>query len=187
MKHFLLLLGFLAGHAAIAAEPAFDPWERRINAEGILELEWDDLIPSDFDPDKVFMEIAKRYDISELEDGDPRAEEIQAEVREVWNNAPVVESLDGRRVKLPGLVVPLEGDGEAVSEFLLVPYYGACIHVPPPPSNQIVYVRTGAQKARVHEMFEAVWVVGTLRTEHQHQSLADASYTLHAESVEPYE
>ena len=51
-------------------------------------------------------------------------------------------SLNGQYVKLPGYVVPLESDaGGLLSEFLLVPYYGACIHVPPPPSNQIVYVR----------------------------------------------
>ena len=55
-------------------------------------------------------------------------------------DAPVVKALDGQSVSLPGFVVPLEGDSELITEFLLVPYFGACIHVPPPPPNQLVHV-----------------------------------------------
>ena len=54
--------------------------------------------------------------------------------------APVVEALNGQHVKIPGFVVPLDASGETVKEILLVPYFGACVHVPPPPSNQIVHV-----------------------------------------------
>jgi len=194
----LLLLGLLAASPLQAAQPGsaqaaaasdhpVDPWERSLNPQGELELEWDDLVPKDFDPDKLFEKVAAKYGIEELNDDDPRTAEVQAEIHKIWNHAPVVASLDGRRVRLPGLVVPLEGDGKSMSEFLLVPYFGACIHVPPPPSNQIVYVKSGAQKAQVREMFEAVWVSGTLRTEHQGNALGEASYTLEAEKVEPYE
>jgi hypothetical protein len=190
MFKILSLFILLVSQTALAAgseSPAADPWAKRLNAEGILELEWDDLVPADFNPNKLFQDIAKKYNISVLADTDPRAKQIQAEIDKVWNHAPVVASLDNRRVRLPGLVVPLEGTSKKLSEFLLVPYFGACIHAPPPPSNQIVYVRTGSKKAVAYEMFEAVWVVGTLRTEYTHKELGDASYTLIADRVELYE
>jgi hypothetical protein len=172
---------------ATQAAHAIDPWEKRLNADGLLVLDWDDLIPADFDPDKVFQTVAGKYGIKELDDEDPRAPKIQAEIQQLWSHAPLVTSLNGRRVRLPGLVIPLEGNGEQMSELLLVPYFGACIHVPPPPSNQVVYVKTGQKKAHVAEIYEAVWVTGTLLTEYQHRELGDAGYTIEAEKVEPYE
>lgn len=177
----------LAAEAASHSNTPFDPWEKRLNADGLLELEWDDLVPADFDPDKLFAKLAKKYNITELDDNDPRAKEFQAEMRNIMNHAPVVESLNGRQVRMPGLVIPLEGDGVRMSEFLLVPYFGACIHVPPPPSNQIVYVRTGAQKAAIREFYEAVWVTGILITEHSNSEVGVSSYTINADKVAPYE
>ncbi len=52
----------------------------------------------------------------------------------------VNQKLDNQEVRIPGFVVPLEGDAKKITAFLLVPYFGACIHVPPPPTNQVVYV-----------------------------------------------
>ena len=100
--------------------------------------------------------------------------------------APVVEALDGRRVKIPGFVVPLEGDGVKLSEFLLVPYVGACIHVPPPPPNQIIYVKP-AQPLPMDRMWEPYWVVGTLRTEIVENDIALSAYSMQADEVFLYE
>ncbi|MEJ2425914.1 MAG: DUF3299 domain-containing protein [Candidatus Thiodiazotropha sp.] len=183
---FFLLLTQLVSAAGLKS-PAADPWESRINDKGELVLEWDDLVPADFDPDKLFQKITEKFNLTKLDDDDPRAQQIQEEIRQIWNHAPVVESLNGRRVRIPGLMVPLEGDGTKVSEFLLVPYFGACIHVPPPPSNQIVFVTTSQEKATEHEIYDAVWVTGILHTEHSHKEIGDASYTVMADSIEPYE
>lgn len=73
----------------------------------------------------------------------------------------VNESLDGKTVKMPGYVLPLETEGTAVREFLLVPFVGACIHVPPPPPNQMVFVQA-AQPYESEALFEPVWVEGVL-------------------------
>jgi uncharacterized protein len=181
---FLLLIN--VAWADDTKSPASDPWEKRINKDGVLVIDWGDLVPADFQPDKLFQNIAKKYNLKELRDDDPRTKQIQTEINNIWNNAPVVESLNGRKVRLPGLVIPLEGDGKTVSEFLLVPYFGACIHVPPPPSNQIVYVTADSKKTEIHEIYEPVWVTGTLRTEHQHKDMGDSSYTVTADRVEPY-
>ncbi|HCG90056.1 MAG TPA: DUF3299 domain-containing protein, partial [Alteromonas macleodii] len=79
-------------------------------------------------------------------------------------DAPVVDTFDGKRVKIPGFVVPLEGTAELTTEFLLVPYFGACIHVPPPPSNQIVYVKF-EEGVRIDNIYDAIWVTGELSTD----------------------
>jgi uncharacterized protein len=110
-----------------------------------------------------------------------------------WMSAPakpsgsppaVVASLDGKRVQIGGYVVPLDFDATRVKEFLLVPFVGACIHVPPPPPNQIVYVKTEGG-IDVKGTFEPVWVTGTLTVTPAFTGLAEAGYSLEAEKVEP--
>jgi len=100
-------------------------------------------------------------------------------------SAPVVSELDGQKIRLPGFVVPLDFEGTETSEFLLVPYFGACIHVPPPPSNQIVYVKTVASYP-LQGLFEPVWVTGEIRADAYLNDLGDAGYTLQATIIEPY-
>ena len=105
--------------------------------------------------------------------------------QESIRSAPVVGELDGQRIRLPGYVVPLDFEATDVAEFLLVPYFGACIHVPPPPSNQIVYVTTVAGYP-LKELFEPVWVTGVIRTQAYLNEVGDAGYTLKATIIEPY-
>ena len=97
---------------------------------------------------------------------------------------PSCESLDGKRVHIGGYVVPLDFDATRVKEFLLVPFVGACIHVPPPPANQIIYVKV-EQGFDVQGTFDPVWVTGTLKVTPTFTGLADAGYSLEAEKVEP--
>ena len=95
--------------------------------------------------------------------------------------------LQGKRVSIPGFMVPLEDDLEQVSEFLLVPYAGACIHVPPPPPNQIVYVKMNT-KTKVHVTFtDPILVIGVLQISTVQSPYGDVSYDLSGESVEPYQ
>jgi hypothetical protein len=149
-----------------------------------LELEWDALIPADFRPETIMNQYG---DISQLDDNDPRAQKILDQLQELWDKAPIVTDLDGRLVKLPGFVVPLEGDGVKLTEFFLVPYYGACIHVPPPPANQIVYVKVQEQDARIRNAFDTVWVTGILSARSFESDLGNAGYQLNAQQIEPYE
>lgn len=103
-------------------------------------------------------------------------------------------ALDGELIRMPGYVLPLEYDGERVTEFLLVPFVGACIHTPPPPPNQIIHVRieSGYQSKG---MFEPVWVSGVLAAEQSNPNLSfvdgaadiPVAYTLTAEGIQRYE
>jgi uncharacterized protein len=95
------------------------------------EIDWDELTPKGWDPMAAF----KGLNMNRLKDSDPKAIEALEKMKAAWAEAPVEASLDGKRVKLAGFVVPLERKGDAVLELLLVPYFGACIHVPPPPAN----------------------------------------------------
>jgi hypothetical protein len=90
--------------------------------------------------------------------------------------------LDGKRVRLAGYTTPV-GFGEDETAFLLVPELGACIHVPPPPPNQIVYVE---EAAGAPKMFEPVWVTGTLRADPVPTILADVGYRLEDVVAKPY-
>lgn len=99
----------------------------------------------------------------------------------------VVEELDGARVRIPGYVLPFEySESGNIAEFLLVPYFGACIHTPPPPPNQIVYV-TAEKPVPLGDQWEAIWAIGVLRAKRNMNDLGDAAYTLEIEAWETYE
>ncbi len=150
-------------------------------AETYRELVWDDLIPNDWNPEKELGDI--NWD--ELDDADPRAEEALKRMRAVWDSAPAEKSLDGAKVKLAGFVVPLEYKGDEIREFLLVPYFGACIHTPPPPANQIVHVIAGKLPANFQTM-DPFWVSGTMKLDHTVTDMGFSSYQMVAETIEPY-
>ncbi len=151
--------------------------------ENIREIEWDSLIPEDWRPDALMAQ----YNADELSDDDPRAQQLLDKLTALWNEAPVVPAFEGQRVKLPGFVVPLEMDAKKINQFLLVPYYGACIHVPPPPANQTVHVVTREGVAYEGQLFDAVLVTGTMRVERLSSDLAEAGYRLEEAAVVPYE
>jgi uncharacterized protein len=102
-------------------------------------------------------------------------------------SSAVNPDLEGLTLRIPGFIVPLDVDAAGqVVEFLLVPYYGACIHVPPPPPNQIIYVKP-AQPILVKDMFNAYWVTGRMHVEIRNTQMASASYTMSASKVEDYQ
>lgn len=99
----------------------------------------------------------------------------------------MVQALDGLEVRLPGYIVPLEiSEQERVVEFLLVPYFGACIHVPPPPSNQIVHA-TSELGVKVEQLYQPFWIEGPLRVEPASSELAEAGYSMQAQRIFPYD
>ncbi len=105
------------------------------------------------------------------------------------------KDLDGKPIRMPGYLLPLEFDGRKVTEFLLVPYVGACIHTPPPPPNQIVHVRSKSGFETDGGLYTPVWVSGLMRTEQTRSNLdyvdgssdVPSAYRMDAVTVEPYE
>ena len=172
-----IVLFFALALALPASSPATVPGD-------VQELEWEDLMPKDWDP---FSELEALFDddAESLSDDSAEAVELFEAYRQAVRSAPVVADLDGTTVRLPGFVVPLDFDGKETAEFLLVPYFGACIHVPPPPPNQIVYVTT-ISGYPLKEVFDAVWVTGVISTQAHLNEVGDAGYTMQATIIEPF-
>lgn len=166
----------------------------RLNAlDAPLELKWDQLLPpAPPKPPKPFFAGRGPVDIGKLGGADdgrpappplPEGRWMSMPSRSSSGPVPVVDNLGGKRVHIGGYVVPLDFDATRVTDFLLVPFVGACIHVPPPPANQIIYVKV-ARGFDVQGTFDPVWVTGTLRVAPTFTGLAEAGYTLEAEKVE---
>ena len=143
-------------------------------------ITWEELVPKDWDPLKQF----RLRNPALIREGSANELALMREMRALWDNAPTRRELDGASVRLPGYVVPLEATDGRLQEFLLVPYFGACIHSPPPPANQIIRVVLPAPQP-LHTM-DAVWVSGTLKTQRDDSPWGMSGYALQGLSVEPY-
>ncbi len=138
------------------------------------EIEWDDLIP----PGVPYGEIIGPGQMDEIND--------------TWNpeydaNASRVNTaLDGAAVRLPGYIIPFDMGADGITSFMLVPYVGACIHTPPPPPNQLVFVHTETPWPG-EDLWDAVWVSGRLTANAMSTEIADVGYQMKAEKIEAFE
>ncbi|MEZ5468594.1 MAG: DUF3299 domain-containing protein [Lysobacterales bacterium] len=159
----LILLCFfllLTGGRALATETA------------ARELDWLELMPKD--EVEALMEAP-----TVVHDGMFKAEQT--------GSFEVIKELDGIEVRIAGYIVPVEVDSDnQMSEFFIVPYFGACIHVPPPPPNQIILARL-AKPIPVTEIYDAYWIEGTLNVETIKNDIAASAYTLDASKVTLWE
>lgn len=145
----------------------------------VQTINWDDLLP---DGEMALLE--SMYDDLGVMAG--QVDHFGGQMTQI-GTYNVEESLIGETIRMPGFILPLElQEGELIDEFLLVPYFGACVHTPPPPPNQIVYVRVD-EPIRVERMWDPVWVTGVLSADRQMNALGNAAYTLNLITHEPYE
>jgi uncharacterized protein len=144
--------------------------------------DWDVLMPKNWDPMKDF----KKLDLSKMKDSDPRTQELLQRLRDAWNNSPTEPSMNGKPIRIPGFIVPLEVVRHQITEFLLVPYYGGCIHVPPPPSNQIIHVFPPKPLQKGMASMDAVWISGVLESFPSDTDMGSAGYRMKADIIEPY-
>ncbi len=156
-------------------------------AEDVQLLSWNDLWPDG--EDEIIAALYEEYMEELFTNPVPEgsAEDVMGPQIGTFN---VVEDLDGLRVRIPGYAVPFDfRPGGVVSEFLLVPYAGACLHAPPPPPNQTVFAAAAQEGDTVQlpGLYEAIWLQGVIRTQTATSDLADAAYTISIESVEPYQ
>ncbi len=171
---------------AITAEDAVSSIDESLSGDSeYLEIMWDSLIPSDYTADAIMAKYRDR--LVAVEDGTDEALELYDAMQEEFNNAPVNESLSQFLIKIPGFIAPLEYTDDLITEFLLVPYFGACIHQPAPPANQTILVKTAAgQGIDVADSYDPIWVIGELKTEAQTTELATAGYNIADAMIEKY-
>ena len=187
------------------------------------QLKWDDLIPANVIANDPMAKLTKQqqelvnwaiYMLENLPSRGPETEEhykkldaalpslkkagidlktVMEKRKELHTS--IVQALNGQLIRIPGYVLPLEMSGTKVTEFLLVPYVGACIHVPPPPPNQIIYVKVAQNNGyRSDKLYDPVFVTGVISANAQVRDLhlVDGSaginigYSMEASNIEPY-
>ena len=167
------------------------------NNPDFTTIEWLDLLPQ---ADLAALSNPPTY-VTEVESGsleDQISGQIQNTIRAATDDryqqalasTDVIAAMDGQRVRIPGFIVPLEFDDEqTITQFFLVPYFGACIHMPPPPPNQIILV-TYPEGFKLSALYDPFWISGVLRTTVTANDLATSAYSLtmyhHAPYTEPY-
>lgn len=167
--------------------PQATPTPSLFTLDGVVyqEIMWDALVPADFTADAIMAKYADQ--LAQFQDGSPEAYDLYMQMQAEFNNAPVNELIDGTMVKLPGFIAPLEYTDSLITEFLLVPYFGACIHVPPPPANQTVLVKTAeGHGIESKDSYSPVWIIGKLTAEGTTTALAAAGYYMEDAIIEPY-
>ncbi|WP_027670794.1 DUF3299 domain-containing protein [Rheinheimera baltica] len=159
-----------------------------VSAAEVTTIEWTDLMPEeDLKALQQMPEVQHDYSQpSPFDDNyqgdDPAAQQWQ----QILSSAKVVEKYNNTKVRVPGFIVPLEFDSEQnVTSFFLVPYFGACIHVPPPPPNQIIFV-SGAKNLKADMIYSPFWISGTLTTEVMTHDLGQSAYSIKADTIEEY-
>ncbi len=146
---------------------------------------WDDLVPEGFQPDKILARYQAR--IQEANEGSAEERELYKQVMGEFNNAGANQALNGKKIRIPGYVAPLDTNGEMVGDFLLVPYYGSCIHSPPPPAHQTVMVNPSiGNSVALEDTYLPVWVTGEITVEKVDTKLATAGYQIKNAKVELY-
>jgi hypothetical protein len=168
-------------HAADSSEQPFNT------------IEWVDLIP------QHVLEILMNPPsyLSEIEDGsaeDQISSQIKSSIAAASDDAyqqalvstEVNTDMNGAKVRIPGFIVPLEFDEQqTVTQFFLVPYFGACLHMPPPPPNQIILVDS-SQGIQLEELYVPFWISGEMRTTLVENDMATAAYSLEMAAYEVY-
>jgi hypothetical protein len=145
-----------------------------LRAAAAREIMWEDLIP----PGVPYAEIIGEGEMDEAADlWNPVYDE---------NGVKLNPDLDGAYIKMPGFIIPFDVTADGVTDFMLVPYVGACIHTPPPPANQLVMVKAKTPWPG-DELWDPVWVTGAMRTQLQSTDLGQTGYAITADAMEVYE
>ena len=157
------------------------------------QITWEDLSPTKGREFKINLgdnaDIIGIPDISEFDGSKERLDIFLDDMqfmKEMQGEGGFINmNLNNKKIKIAGYIAPIAFDGDNVTEFLLVPYRGACIHVPPPPANQIIYVKS-ASGLKAEEIWYPVWITGVLHANSVSTIVADVGYTIKEASVTPY-
>ena len=204
----LLLTAFLTSGLVGCSNPKTDiPSEtakvEKIASVGATEITWEDLMPDGEDEllETLYVEFYEEFERNMTQNSTTLAqaasqegdlstmvqEGSDADTMEQIGTFNVVKDLNGKHIRVPGYIVPFDFNADAEhKEFLLVPYFGACLHTPPPPPNQIILVKSETA-AKIENISEPFWLEGTLKTGEFLNDLGNSAYELSLSKIEPYE
>jgi len=215
MKHLkthliatVLTAGLIGCSNPAADAPAAETKSKQSQAENnitpiVTEIAWEDLMPAGEDEllESLYVEFYQNLEKKMFQNSTSLAEAARQQGTDITTIAEgsaddtmeqigtfnVVKDLNGKRIRVPGYVVPFDFSADAEhKEFLLVPYFGACLHTPPPPPNQIILVKAETA-AKITNIEDPVWLEGTLKTGEFLSDLGNSAYELELSKLEPYE
>ena len=156
-------------------------------------VEWIDLLPKD-DLEALLNPPEYITNIEENSTEDVISNQLRGDAsnagadryQQALNSSRIVSKMDGSAIRIPGFIVPLEFDDmQTITQFFLVPWFGACIHLPPPPPNQIILTNY-PKGLKLESLYEPFWISGVLKTSLVENELASAAYVLEMSAYEPY-
>ena len=187
---FVVLFAFLAAGQAVAAPGATSNAQDALNTlrqqaelarqrtvppppAGVIELQWQELSPAGWNPKKTL----DRLGVAALEDDDPRAPAIMAEIRREWEQAPAVNGAPAKPVRMLGFPVMPDNAAGNTRQVILAPYYGACMHNPTPAANQMVLVTLRDDMPRSMYQYP-VWITGKLQIKNSSTRQGRVAYSM---------
>jgi len=176
---FLLIFFIFNFNNTVLAEPKVIEWEDLSPAKGLgVKLKLDTKAPVKGTPDISEFDGSKKQLDNFLDD--------MKFMKEMQGDSGYINmELNNKRIKIAGYISPIAFDGDNVTEFLFVPYRGACIHVPPPPANQIIYVKS-ATGLKADKIWSPQWITGILLANPVSTIVAEVGYSIQDASVAPY-
>jgi hypothetical protein len=177
----------------LTSQNNIDAQAQDTNLSNFEEIEWTELMPAE---DLEALQNPPDY-IMDIEEGSAEDKVVNQgekptdmffddEYQRALLSTTVVSEMDGKAIRIPGFIVPLEfNDDKTVSQFFLVPFFGACIHVPPPPPNQVIHV-TSTNGVKLENLYTPHWVSGVVNSVFIENEIATATYAMDAVDVEVY-
>lgn len=156
-------------------------------------IEWTELMPKD-DLEAILNQPDYIDDIVDGSPEDQISNRVQSAIatasdrryQEALESTRVIEEFNNQPIRIAGFVVPLEFDGEqTITQFFFVPYFGACIHLPPPPPNQLIYV-SYPQGLKLNALYDPFWMTGVIKTSLVENDTATSAYSMVVNSISPY-
>lgn len=178
----LLVLGVLIFSLTVRAQVKY------------IDIEWTELIPADdlavlLNPPDFIFELedqAENDNMNALKEAST-TDATSQRYQQALESTRVVETFDGKSIRVPGFIVPIETDEQKrVTQFFIVPYFGACMHMPPPPPNQIIFVKS-SEGIEVTSLYDAFWFEGVLSIDTTDSLLGKSAYSLQLNKAYIYE
>ncbi|WP_395375709.1 DUF3299 domain-containing protein [Marinicella sp. W31] len=157
------------------------------------EILWIDLMPKE-DLDALMNPPKEILDIEDGSEQDSISDDVYNALLQATDDTyqvalsstKTVPEFENKKIKIPGFVVPLTIKENMTTEFFIVPYFGACIHYPPPPPNQTIHAKFG-QGFELSDIYEAYTFHGTISISMTENELATSTYQLTIDKISAYE
>ena len=178
-----------SGILIVASAPAVSA-----DAQSYEDIDWTELMPAedlsallnrpaflDDIADGSAQDSLDNFQQRQLED--EQAQQYQAAL----SSTRVIQGFDGKAIRIPGFIVPLaQNEDKEVTRFFIVPYFGACLHMPPPPPNQILYVES-EQGITLENLYDPYWFEGIVSIEQKVDAMGTSAYSLSLDNYALYE